>query len=213
MPGKLADLRKEYKFSSLNEKDLPNDPFLLLHSWITQAVESKVEEPSAMILSTAGKDHRPASRVVLLKGLENEGLVFFTNYLSRKARAIHANPEISLLFFWPQLERQIRVEGIATKLSDAASDEYFASRPRLSQLGAWASSQSSVIPSREFLETNFKELEKRWANKKITRPPAWGGYHVTPDYYEFWQGRPGRMHDRIAYTMKKNTWEMARLAP
>jgi pyridoxamine 5'-phosphate oxidase len=213
MPGKLADLRKDYKLSTLNEQDLPKDPFHLMQNWVSQAIESQVEEPSAMILSTVGKEGRPSSRVVLLKGLENNGLVFYTNHLSRKGREIALHPSISLLFFWPQLERQLRVEGTASLINEEESDKYFASRPRMSQLGAWASPQSSAIPSREFLEKNFEQLEANWENKNISRPPNWGGYHVKPDYYEFWQGRPGRMHDRIEYKPDGKTWLIARLAP
>lgn len=215
MKNKLHDYRKLYQKHKLIEEELPKDPFELFHYWLRETEYNKeIEEINTMTVSTIGLDGYPRSRVVLLKEYDREGFTFYTNYLSEKGKSIEKNPKVCLSFFWPTSERQVIITGKAVKTSEEESEEYFKSRPRGSQLGAWASQQSSVIPSREFLQEKLDLLEKEYKDKEIPKPPFWGGYKVLPSQFEFWQGRPNRLHDRIYYSKQENfTWRMDRLAP
>lgn len=191
---------------------MPND---LFDSWLQQSIESDCEEPTAMVLSTIGEQNRPSSRVVLLKDFDTEGFYFFTNYNSKKGSELQNNPMASLLFFWPKLERQIRIEGIVSKIAEGRSDDYFQSRPRDSQINACISPQSRKIPDRAALVRKRSAFENELAQgtRSLTRPDFWGGYRLIPDYFEFWQGRPGRLHDRMCYTFAGSKWKIRRLAP
>ncbi len=209
----LQDIRKDYILLQLNENDIDPDPFVQFGAWIDEAVSQQVEEPTAMTLATVSPDGRPSVRIVLLKQADENGLCFFTNYASRKGKELGGNSAAALLFFWPQLQRQIRVEGYVEKMSDAESDQYFQSRPRDSQLGAVASPQSTPIRDRKVLEDKLTELEARYAGKAIDKPAHWGGYRLKPDYFEFWQGRGSRLHDRLVYEWQDDKWLISRLAP
>ena len=209
----IADIRKEYSLKTLNEADVFADPMQQFEKWWQEAIESKIEEVNAMTLATATAEGKPSARIVLLKGIDRNGFIFFSNYHSHKGNQIEENPFVSLVFFWKELERQIRVEGSVSKVTAEESDAYFGSRPEGSRIGAWASPQSRVIASREVIEENVTELEKSFANKEIDRPPHWGGYIVIPNLLEFWQGRNSRLHDRIQYTYKDAAWKIERLAP
>jgi pyridoxamine 5'-phosphate oxidase len=209
----IKNLRKNYDSASLNEDNINKNPFEQFKNWLNLALSQDVPEPNAMTLSTVDKDNRPSSRIVLLKGIEDNGFVFYTNYNSRKGREILSNSYVSLNFFWHQLEKQIRIDGQVRKVKEEDSDEYFQSRPRESQIGAWTSLQSSPIASREVLESKYKELEEFYLNKVIPRPPVWGGYIVIPDQFEFWQGRPNRLHDRFQFKLKDSNWLIERLSP
>jgi pyridoxamine 5'-phosphate oxidase len=212
MNYKIANIRSEYTLNGLHESDLDPNPLIQFSKWFEEVLISGLEEPNAMVLGTIHHEF-PTSRIVLLKDLDT-GFKFFTNYLSSKGRDIEKNPRVSLTFFWKELERQVRIEGIAKKTSEAESDEYFQSRPRGSQIGAWVSRQSSVIENREVLEKVTKDLEEKFADKPVTRPEHWGGYRVVPQYIEFWQGRPSRLHDRLAYVkVNENYWKIERLSP
>lgn len=214
MQKDLTDYRKSYEKGELLEKDIPVTPLELFQSWFHLADESaSVEEANAMTISTVGKDDFPSTRVVLLKGFSKDGFTFFTNYSSNKGKDLNENPKCCLSFFWPALEKQVILQGEVSKISEQESEEYFQSRPRASQLGAHASDQSSVIPSREFLEERLLELEKKFKNKAIPKPVDWGGYIFKPTKFEFWQGRASRLHDRILYTKEQNNWKIERLAP
>lgn len=214
MKNKLHDYRKLYEKHHLLEDEIPSDPFELFHYWIRETETNKeIEEINTMTVSTVGLDGYPKSRVVLLKEYDREGFVFYTNYLSDKGKSIAENPKVCLSFFWPISERQVIIKGVARKTSEEESETYFKSRPRGSQLGAWASSQSAVIPSREFLKKRLEKLESEYENKEIPKPPYWGGYKVYPSEFEFWQGRPNRLHDRINYSKVNNLWQIDRLAP
>ena len=209
----LADLRKEYSLSGLLEKDLARDPFRQFDQWFQEAEAAKLVEPNAMTLATATRDGRPSARTVLLKGIDGRGFVFYTNYESRKGRELAENPRASLVFPWIALERQVIVEGSLTKLSREESDAYFQSRPRASQLGTWVSQQSSIITGRSVLEDAMKALEKKHAGADIPLPPAWGGYRLSPESVEFWQGRRSRLHDRLRYRREAGgEWIVERLA-
>jgi len=209
----IADIRKEYKLRSLAEKDVQPDPFRQFDKWWQEAIHSNLEEVNAMTLATAGADGMPDARIVLLKGVDANGFVFFTNYHSAKGQQLLENPRASLVFFWAGLERQVRVSGLVSLTSEKASDEYFNSRPEGSRIGAWASPQSEVIESREWLESEERRLATAMAGH-LQRPPHWGGYIVRPIRIEFWQGRPSRLHDRILYTLQGNgNWTIERLAP
>ncbi len=197
----------------MRKNDLPADPLQLFKTWMDEALSREVPEPNAMAVSTVGKDKKPSVRTVLLKELNSDGLVFYTNYNSRKSKEIEESPEVGILFFWPSLERQVRIEGTAQKTKKKESDEYFKGRPRNSQIAAWASPQSDVISSREALEERYNEFERKFVKKRISRPPYWGGYRIKPFFFEFWQGRPGRMNDRIIYRKEKRKWIKDRLAP
>jgi pyridoxamine 5'-phosphate oxidase len=208
----LPDLRKDYVKGSLETDSINPDPLVQFGLWMEEAIAAKIEEPTAVALATADASGRPSVRMVLLKGFDQDGFVIFTNYLSRKGREISANPYVALAFHWKELERQVRIEGKASKVNDQESDEYFASRPLESKAGAIVSPQSQVIAGREDLEHEMAKLisgDKR----SLSRPTNWGGYRVYPEKIEFWQGRPGRLHDRILYTRDKKGWIIQRLAP
>ncbi|WP_027877085.1 pyridoxamine 5'-phosphate oxidase [Meiothermus cerbereus] len=209
----LRDLRSDYTYGTLSEQDADPNPFRQLERWLAEAIETHLYEPHGMTLSTVGANGRPSSRVVLLRGLDDSGLVFFSNYHSRKGRELEANPWACLNFWWPPLERQVRVEGQVEQVEPQLSDEYFASRPYDSQIGAAASPQSEVIASREVLEQRIAELKARYP-ETVPRPAHWGGYRLKPDTFEFWQGRPSRLHDRLVYRLQPDgEWKIERLAP
>lgn len=208
----LAAIRRDYSRQELSESSVAADPFVQFANWIDEYLRSEPLEPNAMIVSTSGSDQRPASRVVLLKGFDANGFVFFTNYESKKAKDIDENPNVALHFFWPELERQIEIQGKAEKVSRAESEAYFLSRPLESRVGAWASSQSSVIANREELEKKIAEIRDRFG-EDVPCPQFWGGYRVIPETFEFWQGRPNRLHDRISYTRAAGVWRIERLSP
>jgi pyridoxamine 5'-phosphate oxidase len=209
----LSGLRKSYLRSALERTQLEPDPIAQFERWFAEALAAGLEEPSAMALATADADGRPSVRMVLLKGVSQAGFVFYTNYQSRKARELAVNPFAALCFYWEALERQVRVEGEAEKLPEEVSDAYFQSRPRGSQLGAWASPQSQTIASRAELEARLKALEAEYAERPVPRPPFWGGYLLRPTALEFWQGRENRLHDRFRYTQGASGWHLERLAP
>lgn len=215
MKENLHTYRKSYEKHQLLEEEIKKDPFGLFLDWLKEVeVTREVEEVNTMTVSTIGLDGFPKSRIVLLKEYDQQGFVFYTNYFSEKGKAIAENPKVCLSFFWPRSERQIIIKGIAKKTSEEESSVYFHSRPRGSQLGAWASEQSKVVPSREFLEERLKALEEEYKDKPIPKPPHWGGYKVFPTEFEFWQGRPNRLHDRIYYSKENDTdWKIDRLAP
>lgn len=210
---KIEDLRNEYAREELLEKNVQTDPVKQFGVWFGQALRSEVVEPNAMSLATATREARPSVRIVLLKGFDELGFRFFTNYTSRKGRELDENPYASLCFFWPELERQVRLEGEVKKLSRKESEKYFRKRPRLSQLGAWASEQSAEVESREKLEQRFKELKERYGDEPIPVPDVWGGYRLYPSAIEFWQGRKGRLHDRLLYQRESGKWIISRLSP
>jgi pyridoxamine 5'-phosphate oxidase len=209
----IADIRKDYKLQSLLEADISTDPFVQFDKWWNEAIKSNIDEVNAMTLATATAASIPSARIVLLKAYDDKGFVFFTNYKSHKGQDIEENPHACLVFFWKELERQVRITGSAEKISAAESDVYFNSRPLGSRISACVSPQSSVITSRETIEAQTKELEQKAANSSITRPVYWGGYIVKPFQIEFWQGRPNRLHDRIQYTLQEGSWVTERLAP
>lgn len=209
----IAAIREDYAKSSLSESDVLHDPIQQFKKWFDEAISSQVTEPTAMVLSTVNEKGLPSSRVVLLKDIKSEGLSFFTNYNSRKGQEILQNPHVSILFFWPELQRQVRFEATVEKLSKEDSDEYFASRPRGSQIGAIASPQSVIIPNRESLEKRVAEVELEFGDLAIPRPEFWGGFLIKPVRVEFWQGRSSRLHDRIVYILENEIWTINRLAP
>jgi len=210
----LADIRKEYTKATLDSTSVDKNPLHQFEKWFQEAVATEIPEPTAMNLSTITASGRPSSRIVLLKGIENNQFVFYTNYQSQKGVELESNPACALTFFWPELERQVRVEGVATRVSPDISDAYFKSRPRGSQVGAWSSPQSSIIKDRKILEDRVREIEKRFDGKKeLPRPNQWGGFGVEPFEIEFWQGRSNRLHDRIVYTKVDQEWKINRLAP
>jgi len=214
MAGNIAGIRKNYSQKKLTEKKVGPDPIKQFEKWWKQAVASKIVEPNAMTLATASTDGVPSARIVLLKGFDGEGFVFFTNYNSFKGQQLTENPKACLVFFWKELERQVRITGLVQKISAAASDAYFYSRPAASQVGAIASPQSQVIESREWLDEHYRDLKKELKKGAIKRPEHWGGFIVKPVILEFWQGRPGRLHDRLQYTLdEKGSWKLERLAP
>ena len=211
----LAELREEYRLGGLSEEELDPDPVVLLDRWLQDAVRAGLYDPSAMVLSTVSATGRPSSRMVLCKGLSSEGLDFFTNYSSRKGEELAGQPHVAVVFPWHPLQRQVRVEGTAARLPEEESDAYFASRPRESQLGAWASPQSKVVESREVLDRRYAEAVDRFGEGPVARPPYWGGFRIVPDTFEFWQGRQGRLHDRFRYRWAptQGSWRAERLAP
>jgi pyridoxamine 5'-phosphate oxidase len=213
MQKSVAELRKEYTQGGLSEDEAGNDPIALFRAWFDAALAAELPEPNAFTLATATPDGHPSARIVLLKGFDERGFTFFTNYNSRKGREIAANPAVALVFLWHEFERQVRIEGFATPVTPEESDEYFRIRPLGSRLGAWASPQSAVISSREFLETQHAELLARYPDGQVPRPPHWGGYRVAPEVIEFWQGRPSRLHDRIRFRKAESGWIRERLAP
>lgn len=209
----LADLRKDYSLAGLTEKDLARDPFRQFEKWFQEAEAAKLPEPNAMVLSTASREGVPASRIMLLKGIDGRGFVFYTNYLSRKGRDLEGNPQGALLFPWFALERQVIAEGRLTKVSREETEAYFHSRPRLSQLAAWASQQSAIISGRGVLEQAMQAVEEKYAGQEVPVPPYWGGYRLAPETVEFWQGRRSRLHDRLRYRREKENWVIERLSP
>ncbi len=210
----IAGIRKVYQLQSLLEKDVDANPIKQFETWWQHVIESKIEEPNAMTLATSTTSGKPSSRTVLLKDIIENGFVFFTNYLSRKGNEIEQNPFVSLLFFWKELERQVRIEGKIKKISAKDSDEYFFQRPRESRIGAWSSPQSQIIENRELLQQNVEKYNAQFETQNIPRPDFWGGYIVEPYRIEFWQGRPGRLHDRLLYVLTENNfWKIERLAP
>ena len=210
----LEDMRRNYASRSLDAEDMAISPFQQFDLWMREAIETKILEPNAMSLATCTPQGRPGLRTVLLKGFDERGLVFFTNYDSAKAVQIKANPKVALMFTWLPLERQVVIAGEADKISTAESLKYFATRPRESRIGAWASRQSEVITTRSLLESKFQEMKAKFADGEIPLPGFWGGFRVVPDSFEFWQGRPNRMHDRLRYTMNADgNWPITRLMP
>ena len=210
----LAELRREYTLAGLSEADVAADPIEQFQKWFQQALDAGIVEPNAMVLATTTKDGIPSTRVVLLKGFDKRGFTFFTNYESRKARELAENPRASTTFPWIALERQVVINGTVTKGSREEAAAYFKLRPRGSRLGAWVSTQSKVIPSRQFLEERLREVEAQYPGEDIPLPEYWGGYLLTPDEIEFWQGRPNRLHDRLRYSRQPNgAWRIERLSP
>lgn len=209
----IADIRRNYMRHRLDDQHILPDPIDQFRTWFDEALKAEVLEPNAMTLATADTEGRPSARVVLLKDVQSDGFVFFTNYESRKGHELLTNPHAALVFFWPELERQVRIEGEVEKVPERVSFEYFKSRPLESQIGAWASRQSSAIESRETLEQKYAELSERYRDGGVPLPPFWGGYILHPVHIEFWQGRPGRLHDRILYTLEDDGWKTVRLSP
>lgn len=210
----VADLRKEYTFRGLNKADAAPSPFQQFKIWFEQALAAQLPEPNAMTIATATPDGKPDARIVLLKDYNQRGFVFYTNYESHKGQQLVENPWGAIAFWWAQLERQVRIVGRVEKISDAESDQYFQSRPKASQLGAWASNQSQVIDTRQVLEQRLQQLKEKYENQEIPRPPHWGGFRVIPDEIEFWQGRPSRLHDRLLYRRGEDgSWVIQRLSP
>jgi pyridoxamine 5'-phosphate oxidase len=210
----LAEIRKEYSKATLDITNASSDPIHQFTKWFDEAIEAKVLEPTAMSLATVSSDNRPSCRIVLLKGIEENKFLFYTNYQSRKGKELENNPVCALTFFWPELERQVRIEGIAGRVSENKSIEYFHSRPLGSQISAWASPQSSIIENRLILEDRARQIEKRFeGNTVLPKPHQWGGYEVDPMLIEFWQGRESRLHDRLEYLKADGSWKVHRLAP
>jgi len=209
----LADLRKDYSLAGLLERNLARDPFRQFDQWFREAEGAKLNEPNAMTLATSDREGIPSARTVLLKGVDGRGFTFFTNYESLKGRDLAANPHASLVFPWLELERQVIIAGTVTKVSREESDAYFQSRPLGSQLGAWASAQSTIVPDRDTLEASLNAIKKRYAGQIVPTPPHWGGYRVSPTTVDFWQGRRNRLHDRLRYRRTDDGWTIERLAP
>jgi len=210
----IANIRKEYIWGGLSESDMDADPIRQFAAWFQQALAVNLPDPNAMTLATATPDGQPSARIVLLKAFDATGFTFFTNYEGRKARELTANARAALLFFWPELQRQVRIEGIVERVSEAESDDYFRSRPLGSRLGAWASAQSEVIASRDVLEERVRQAVQRFPDGEVPRPPFWGGFRVRPLSIEFWQGRPDRLHDRLRYQrVPPEGWHIERLSP
>lgn len=210
----ISSIRNEYTKAALDSDSVHHNPIEQFGQWFNEALAAKLPEPTAMHLATVNAHGRPSARIVLLKGIEDSKFIFFTNYQSNKGKELDENPVCALTFFWPELERQVRIEGVVARIDTARSDAYFQSRPRGSQIGAWSSPQSAPIKNRQILEQRVKEIEKRFEHQDpLPRPQQWGGYEVDPILVEFWQGRPSRLHDRILYTKTDNGWKISRLAP
>ncbi|ETZ22918.1 pyridoxamine 5'-phosphate oxidase [Pedobacter sp. V48] len=209
----IQNLRQDYRSASLSENDVDRNPILQFKKWFQEAVSSQLYEPNVMTIATSDRFGKPTARIVLLKGIDEDGFVFYTNYESKKGHDLVENPQAALVFFWPELERQVRIEGVVSKVSEETSSEYFHSRPIGSQIGAMASPQSKVISDRESLERKVEQLTTQYADQEIPRPLHWGGYLVEPTHIEFWQGRPSRLHDRIVYDLVEGSWIINRLAP
>lgn len=213
MKTNIASLRREYAKEKLDIDTVAGEPVEQFEAWFMEALAAEVLEANAMNLATVSESGRPTSRIVLLKGIEEGKFVFFTNYQSNKGRELENNPYCALTFFWAELERQVRIEGKVSRISEKRSIDYFNSRPRGAQIGAWTSPQSAPVESRSLLELRYKQLEEQFGEKPIEKPKQWGGYEVDPFLIEFWQGRPNRLHDRILYVKKDSSWEIRRLAP
>ncbi|MEA5603345.1 pyridoxamine 5'-phosphate oxidase [Nostoc sp. UHCC 0252] len=214
MDKTVADLRKDYTLEALSELEVDLNPFIQFKKWFDQALAGQLPEPNAMTLATITPDGKPSARMVLLKDFDERGFAFFTNYNSRKGQELAENPLAALVFWWAELERQVRICGYVEKVSEAESDQYFDTRPPKSRLGAWVSNQSEVIESREVLERRMQEFYSKYENQEIPRPPHWGGLRVIPTEIEFWQGRSSRLHDRLLYSRLDNgTWKIERLSP
>ncbi len=209
----ILSLRNDYQLKRLGKNQVKPEPLQQFNKWMKEVLESGIDEPNAMTLSTVSKSGSPSARIVLLREVSEEGFIFYTNYLSKKGNQIEHNSSVALTFFWKELERQVRIEGKASMIDIQKSDDYFASRPVDSQIGAVVSPQSSIIASRQLLNELFSSFKKKNGTKPIQRPDGWGGYLVKPEIVEFWQGRPNRLHDRLAYYRKKDRWEIVRLAP
>lgn len=209
----LAQMRRSYEQAALDETHVAADPLLQFQKWFDEAVHARALEANAMTLATVGAGGKPSTRVVLLKGLDARGPVWYTNYDSRKGQELAANPHAALQFFWPELERVVRIEGVVSPIDTEESDAYYRTRPLGSRIGAWASPQSQVIPNREFLEATWADKQAHQGQDPV-RPPNWGGYRLSPQYWEFWQGRPSRLHDRLCFTLQPDgSWALSRLAP
>lgn len=213
MKSNIADIRKDYKLQTLLEKDVDKDPIEQFSKWWHEAAKSDIEELNAMTLATCNKDGMPSARIVLLKDFSHEGFMFFTNYESQKGKELAHNPNAALVFFWKELERQIRIEGTVEKVSEQVSIDYFLTRPVASQIGAWSSPQSKKIDNREVIESNVTQYQTQFQDTPMIKPPHWGGYIVRPKHIEFWQGRRSRLHDRIVYNLENQHWNISRLAP
>jgi pyridoxamine 5'-phosphate oxidase len=213
MNDKIKHLRQEYSHATLLEHEIEQNPFFQFKKWLEDAMSVDLPEPHAMTISTVAASGKPSARIVLLRHFDEAGFTFYTNYASKKALDLNQNPYAALNFFWQQIERQVRIEGTIQKVSSLESDTYFASRPRESQIGAWASAQSQLITDRKELEDKVKFYTDKFEAKPIPRPEQWGGFRIVPDYFEFWQGRPSRLHDRISYTLQNKVWLMCRLNP
>jgi pyridoxamine 5'-phosphate oxidase len=213
MSSDIAGLRREYMSESLDEKDVHGDPIEQFRRWFDQALNAGTADPNAMTLATASPDGRPSARIMLLKGFDEHGFVFYTNYESRKGEELGSNPQAALVFYWNELNRQVRIEGRTSRVDREESERYFCSRPRESQIGAWASTQSRVLGGRPELESGFAAALERFAQREVDCPPQWGGYLLRPERFEFWQGRPSRLHDRLCYDAADGGWQIGRLAP
>ncbi|BAB73205.1 pyridoxamine 5'-phosphate oxidase [Anabaena sp. FACHB-709] len=214
MDRTIADLRKDYTLEGLSEIEVDPNPFIQFKKWFEQALAAQLPEPNAMTIATSTPDGQPSARMVLLKDFDEQGFVFFTNYNSRKGQELAENPQAALVFWWAELERQVRISGRVEKVSESESDYYFYSRPANSRLGAWVSNQSEIIASREVLEQRMQEFQHKYENQEIPRPAHWGGLRVIPSEIEFWQGRSSRLHDRLLYTLlNDHSWEIHRLSP
>ncbi|MBS2210621.1 pyridoxamine 5'-phosphate oxidase [Carboxylicivirga mesophila] len=211
--NKLADIRKEYTKGNLHKENLKTSPFQQFNDWLQEALKAKCNEPTAVTLATVDEDLMPNCRIVLLKDVQTDGFVFFTNYNSKKGQELSVTNKAALNFFWPELERQVRIRGTIKKVPSLKSDEYFQSRPRESQLGAWASNQSQVVEDSQQLTNKFEQLKKQYEDQSIPRPAHWGGYILEPISIEFWQGKANRMHDRFQYHLEANSWIIRQLAP
>lgn len=211
--NKITSLRREWSSRKLDESNVNKNPVGQFSEWMQEAIDAELLDPNAMTLATADKNGVPSARIVLLKSIDKKGLIFFTNYESSKGKDLLENPKASVVFFWKELERQVRVAGTVEKISKKESEKYFKSRPYESQISAWASNQSSEVRSRNVLEEKFAQFKKKYPEKKVPLPDFWGGFRIIPERFEFWQGRPNRLHDRITYLKEKDKWEIVRLAP
>ncbi len=209
----IADIREGYEREGLRKDEMLENPIAQFDAWMQEAIEAQLSQPNACTLATATKDGRPSARIILLKNTSADGFVFYTNYDGRKGKELQENPFAALVFLWPSLSRQVRVNGRVDKVDGATSDAYFKSRPRGSKLGAWASPQSEVVVDRDVLESSLRKYETKFSDQEIPRPPHWGGFCLIPDSVEFWQGRPSRLHDRLQYKRNESVWTIERLAP